>query len=73
MKIPRNTPHYECAPPEFRRTPVITGSFELDAVIAANGNKDIPARLKTHCPNIQETAYGERTGYNGYSGYSKDD
>jgi len=61
---------HECAPQEWRKTPVVTGSYELDAVINRNGNKDLPHRLAYYVdkPNI----YGARTGYDGYDGYSGD-
>ena len=63
---------HDCAPQEFRQTPNITGSFELDAVIAANKNKDIPSRLSFYVDRSQNL-YGPRTGYDGYHGYSGDD
>jgi hypothetical protein len=62
---------HECAPREWRNVPDVTGSVELDRVIAVNPNKGMKARLQTHC--TRQTIYGPRTGYNGYDGYSGDD
>lgn len=61
---------HEVAPQEWRNTPDMTGSFELDAVIAHNSNKDIPHRMAFYLEN--ETAYGARTGYDGYHNYGGD-
>jgi hypothetical protein len=62
---------HECCPKEFKSVPNITGHHELDAVIHKNGNKDIPARMRFYLEN--EEAYGPKTGYSGYHGYSGDD
>lgn len=70
MRNPKGTPCHECCPQEWRNTPDITGSFELDAVIRRNPNKDMAARLELYCE--KPTAYGPRTGYDGYHGYSGD-
>ena len=61
---------HEAAPKEWRRTPDITGSFELDASIARSKNKDVPIRLKSYLE--RENAYGARTGYDGYHNYGGD-
>lgn len=71
MRYPKGSPHHECAPAEWRRTPDITGSYELDAVIHANTNKDLPSRMAMYLE--KSTAYGAKTGYDGYHGYSGDD
>ncbi len=60
---------HECCPEDWRKTPDVTGSHELDAVINQNSNKDIPDRLKMY---VGQEAYGPLTGYNGYHGYSGD-
>ena len=70
MRHQKGTPCHGCAPQEFRRTPNVTGSYELDAVISKNPNKDMEQRLAMYCgrPN----AYGPLTGYDGYHNYSGD-
>jgi hypothetical protein len=70
MRYLKGSPHHECCPPEWRNTPDMTGSFELDAVIARNTNKDIPSRLAFYLE--QENAYSARTAYNGYHNYHGD-
>ena len=71
MKWPKGAPCHECAPQEFRRTPNFTGSFELDAVIHRNGNKDLESRMKFYGGGNHGHAYGAKTGYQGYKGYEK--
>ena len=65
-------PHacHECAPKEWRQTPDMSGSYELDAAIERSHNGDLPARLKMYLEN--EMAYGPRTGYDGYHNYGGD-
>lgn len=65
-------PHscHECAPKEWRQTPDMTGSYELDAAIARSNNANLPARLKLFMEN--EMAYGPSTGYRGYHNYGGD-
>lgn len=70
MRTPKGSECHSCAPEEWRRTPNITGSYELDAVIHANPNKDMVSRLQMYCE--RPTAYGPLTGYDGYHGYSGD-
>lgn len=70
MRYLKGSPHHECCPQEWRRTPDMTGSFELDAVIAKNTNPDLRSRLAFYLE--QENAYGARTGYDGYHGYGGD-
>lgn len=62
---------HECCPKDWRETPDISGSYELDAAIHRSKNRDVPNRLKVYVE--RETAYGARTGYDGYHGYSGDD
>jgi hypothetical protein len=62
--------NHECCPKEWRATPDMSGSYELDASILRSKNKDVPARLKLFLEN--ESAYGPRTGYDGYHNYSGD-
>jgi hypothetical protein len=73
---------HECAPKDWRGTPNITGSYELDGMIDRTTNKDMKDRLRMYAaggfvPNAGagalDAGYGPRTGYNGYNGYSGDD
>jgi hypothetical protein len=66
MKYPKNAPHHECAPSEFRMTPNMTGVHTLDAVIHHNPNPDIKARLALY-GGYGAGVYKERTGYTGYN------
>jgi len=70
MRRPKGYTSHECAPKDWRNTPDMSGSYELDAVIKKSHNKDLPDKLKLHLEN--ETAYGARTGYDGYHGYGGD-
>jgi hypothetical protein len=63
---------HSVAPAEWRHTPDLTGSHELDAVIARNPNKDMSRRLDMYLDQA-DNAYGPKTGYSGYHGYSGDD
>jgi hypothetical protein len=72
MKLSKGFPCHQCAPKEWQHTPNLTGSYELDAVIHHNGNKDIPARLEMYL-DCADNGYRPRTGYSGYHGYSGDD
>ena len=74
MKAPKGIPCHQCAPAEWRRTPNLTGSYELDAVIHRNGNKNIPDRLAYYldCGGNPGQSYGPRTAYNGYHNYAGD-
>lgn len=62
--------NHQCVPKEWRNTPVVSGSYELDEVIRRSKNRDLPSRLATHAG--KQNAYGPLTGYDGYSGYSGD-
>jgi len=61
---------HECCPREWRGTPDMSGSYELDAVINTSKNADVPKRLKLFMEN--EMGYGARTGYDGYHNYGGD-
>lgn len=65
MKRPSNAPSHTCAPKEWRKTPVITGDFDLDETIMHRANTDLPHRLDQH---IRKWAYRIRNDYNGYEG-----
>jgi len=71
MRFPKGATCHECCPAEWRKVPNITGSFELDAVIYHNPNKDLPSRIAMFVE--KDTIYGARTGYDGYHGYHGDD
>lgn len=71
MKAPANSQCHSCCPKDWRSTPDITGSFELDAGIARNSNADLPARIRLYCKTSE--GYGPRTAYNGYDAYSGDE
>lgn len=60
-----------CAPKSLRSNQDITGSPELDAEIARNPNRVMPARLAMYLTHTD--AYGPRSAYNGYRGYSGDE
>lgn len=72
MRRPSNCQNHRCCPQEWRNVPDLTGSYELDAVIHKNSNRDIPARLEMYLDR-SDPLYGPRTGYSGYHGYSGDD
>lgn len=63
---------HQCAPRGWRHVPDLTGDYDLDATIAHRNNKDLPHRLANYTKK-KVNAYGPRTGYNGYHGYSGDD
>lgn len=76
MKYPKGTPMHSVCPAEFRRTPNITGNFELDAVIHANKNPDMQSRLALYAGDARisgSLSYGPRTAYDGYDGYGGDE
>jgi hypothetical protein len=49
----------------------LTGSYELDAAIHRNGNKDMKDRLEYYL-DCGDVGYAPRTAYNGYHNYSGD-
>jgi hypothetical protein len=73
MRTPKGSHTHDAAPKEWRRTPDLTGSYELDAAIMRNPNKDIPHRLAYYLKGQDDVAYGPVTAYNGYRNYSGDD
>lgn len=70
MRRQKGFESHEAAPEAWRRTPDMSGSYELDAAIQRSQNKNVPARLKMYLE--RETAYGARTGYDGYHNYGGD-
>lgn len=71
MRNPKGVRTHKCAPKEWRRTPAVTGDYDLDASLSRNSNRDMAERLAVY--TTDDTAYGYRTGYDGYGGYHKDD
>ena len=72
MKIPKHVPSHQCAPQDWRRTPMITGDYDLDATILHRNNKDLAHRLELYVRK-NKGAYGGLSGYSGYSHYHGDD
>lgn len=62
---------HEICPQDWKRVQDITGSHELDVVIARNSNKDMRDRIRDHVTTESE-AYGPLTGYSGYRNYHGD-
>jgi len=60
------------APKGWHAIPVLTGDYDLDATILHRSNKDMPRRLALYV-KTKGPAFGPRTAYNGYHGYSGDD
>lgn len=71
MKLAHGACHV-CAPSEWRKTPVVTGDYDLDATLLHRHNKDLPHRLDLYVKSAKGS-YGPKTAYNGYHGYSGDD
>lgn len=73
MKFPRGALAHD-TDQQFARTPNITNSLSLDRAIHANPNRDLPDRLALYAGLPAPTrAYGPRTAYDGYDGYSGDE
>ena len=72
MRRPRGVPNHELAPKEWRRTPNMSGDYDLDATIIHRKNRDMAKKLDMH---ITKRAYKPKSGYRGggYSGYHGDD
>ena len=63
MRRPKGFPNHNCCPAEWKGTPNMTGSFELDAMIKHTNNKDMADRIKDHLAD-SSTAYSIRNAYN---------
>lgn len=61
MKHPKSHGHHECCPDEWRRTPDMTGSHELDAVIMRAKSKGLEQKLRDHL--TEDVAYKLNTAY----------
>ena len=66
MRRPKGFPNHNCCPEEWKNTPCMTGSYELDAAIKRTNNKDMADRIKDHLSD-GSTAYSIRNGYNSSS------
>ena len=62
---------HECAPPEWRKTELITGDYDFDAAIGRHANDKV-LMAKVHS-STGHGAYGPRTAYNGYNTYTGDE
>ena len=65
MKQPRGYSEHKCAPEEWRHTPDMSGSYELDGMIRRGANKDMQGKLHDHI--VGDDAYLLRTAYNRYT------
>jgi len=63
---------HQCAPREWRRTPNLTGDYDLDSTILHRRNKDIGHRLELYLRKGSGT-YGTRSAYSGRRGYHGDE
>lgn len=63
---------HDCSPRGWHDVPQVTGDYDLDATILHRSNKDLPRRLEMYVKH-RVNAYGPRTAYDGYHGYSGDD
>ena len=64
--------HDSCSPKGWHDVPVVSGDYDMDATIMHRSNKDLPRRLEMYVKH-RVNAYGPRTSYDGYHGYSGDD
>lgn len=62
MRKKSGFPDHQCCPQDWRKTPDMTGSFELDAMIMHTKNKNMESMLKDHLAS--DAAYQVRTAYN---------
>lgn len=63
MRKPAKYQNHQICPMEWRRVSDLTGSYELDGMIARTPNKDMAARLEDHL--VTDVAYARRTAYSG--------
>jgi hypothetical protein len=75
LRKPKGVRNHSVAPKEWRRTSNITGDYDMDASILHSKNQAVPTKLKMYVKSDlgKDPIYGQRTGYDGYSGYSGDD
>ncbi len=63
MRKPAKYDNHECCPSDWRNISDLTGSYELDAVIAKNKNPEMAKKLEDHL--VTDIAYKHRTAYSG--------
>ena len=63
---------HQCAPRDWRKTPNLTGDYDLDATILHRRNKDIGHRLELYLRKSGKT-YGTKGAYSGSHGYHGDE
>lgn len=65
MRNPTGIKMHRCCPSDWRHTPDMTGSYELDSVIQRNSNKDMIDRLSIHLQGndsyVRTNAYNATT------------
>lgn len=61
MRKPKTFSNHKCCPEDWRNTPDMTGSYELDAMIMHTSNRDMADRLKDHLTS--DEAYKINNGY----------
>ena len=65
MKL-ENYQQHECCPGEWRGVKDITGSYELDGMIARTKNRDMKAKLDDYV--VSDIAYRKRSNTSDYGG-----
>ena len=71
MRSPPSTKLHTAAPQIWRRTPNITGDYEMDASIVHCKNASVPAKLGMYISG-DGPGYGPLSGYNAYHNYHGD-
>ncbi len=62
MRKPKRYVNHACCPEEWCRISDLTGSYELDGMIARTSNRDMAGRLEDHL--VSDVAYQVKTAYN---------
>ena len=65
MRKPKTYQNHECCPRDWRSISDLTGSYELDGMIARTPNREMAQKLEDHL--MVDQAYQKRTAYNGSS------
>jgi hypothetical protein len=65
MKKLSHYTNHECCPKDWRTIKDLSGSYELDGMIARISNKKMAEKLEDHL--MCDQAYQKRTAYNGSS------
>ena len=71
MRQPKGSHFHTYAPAIWRRTPNITGDYEMDASICHCKNKSVPSKLGMYISG-DGPGYGPLSGYNAYHNYHGD-